>query len=129
MLSRNIHKLSELKIAGLETEELRRGGRFSMVGTRSDLGKVLDLSHCGALIIKKRFRRTPVLATFPIQICHEDIRVTVMARLARKQHISGIGKVLGLEFLEVTKDQRDKLKEIIQRSRRWNVLPEGQDAA
>ena len=129
MLSRHFYKLGEMAAEGEQREELRRGGRFSTVATQSELGKVLDLSHCGALIAKRWFCRTPVLATFPVEITHDDISITMTARLARKQRIKGIGLVLGLEFLDVTSEQRDQLKEIIHRSRRWNVLPEWEDAA
>lgn len=129
MLSRNIHLLSEQYIAGLREEENRRGGRFSMVGVSSNLGKVLDLSHCGVLIAKRRFQRAPVLATFPMVIRYDELKVVLVARVARKKKIKGIGKVLGLEFLEVNTDQREAIKEIIQRSRPWNAMAGIRDVA
>lgn len=129
MLSRNIHLLSNDTIAGLAGHENRRGGRFGMVDVKSDLGRVLDLSHCGALVVKRRFQRLPVLATFPITIRHKDLQVVLEARLARKQQVKGIGTVMGLELLRVTDAKREVIKEIIMRCRHWNVLPEQQDAA
>lgn len=93
------------------------------------LGHVLDLSHCGALVLKKRFRKAPALATFPLEIKYEELSVTVTARVARQSKQAGIGQLLGLEFIDVTEQQRDGIKDIIRDSRSWEVLPGGNDRA
>lgn len=129
MLSRNIHLLSTQMLEGIREEENRRGGRFGMVGVKSDLGRVIDLSHCGALIEKKRFKRVPPLAQFHFTLWHRDVKATLMARLIRKQTVKGIGVVMGVEFLEVSAVQRDVLKQIVTNCRHWDALWEHDVAA
>ena len=129
MFSGNLQHLCQALASENGADESRRGGRFGLVGARSDLGAVMDLSHCGALIHKRRFCRAPVMATFPVTIQHEKLRLVVNARVARKQRVPGIGVVLGLEFLEITPMQRETIKEIITCCRHWSVLPGSSEAA
>lgn len=129
MLSRNIHCLSEAYLNGESADENRRGGRFNLVNVKSQFGDVLDLSHCGALIVKGRLQRVPKLANFPLTIGYEDIRVTVTAKLVRKSKVKGIGTLLGLELIVVSPEQREAIRDITRRSRRWEVMPISQDAA
>lgn len=121
--------MSSETLAGQEMPENRRGGRFGLVEVSSDLGRVLDLSHCGAMVAKRWFKRVPKMQTFALMIRHKDIRLAVHARLARRQKVRGLGVVLGLEFLDVTPDQREKIKEIIRCCRHWNVIQDEREAA
>lgn len=131
MLSRNIHHFNQAFLISQEAEH-RRGGRFRTSSVTSGLGRVLDLSNCGALVLKKRFAKVPVLATFALTIRYEACKVTMNARIARQSKQRGIGTLLGLEFLDVTEEQVDALRDIIRNSRDWEVITlrsDDQDAA
>jgi|GEM_PF-2908826 len=131
MINQNILHLENAYKKHLLDDENRRGGRFRMVKVDSNMGKLLDLSHCGALVRKKRFQKLPSMATFPIRIHFEECVVTLNARLVRDYKVKGIGRLMGLEFLDVRPEQRESIKEIIERSRNWEVITrdQSQDAA
>ena len=80
-LSRNIHKLTDAFMNDQQTEEHRRGGRMPMVGVKSNLGRVLDLSHCGALIRRSGLH---VDQHVVIVLKFDQVRAAIRARIARK---------------------------------------------
>ncbi|MEM9416082.1 MAG: PilZ domain-containing protein [Planctomycetota bacterium] len=115
-LSLNIHKLTDAYMQGeTPAEEHRRGGRMPMVGVKSNLGKVLDLSYCGVLVRRSRWRSPLRIKQRLIVIIKFDgVRVAVKARVARKAKKRGIGWVYGLEFTNISPDQREKIMHVAQ---------------
>ncbi|MFI4860337.1 MAG: PilZ domain-containing protein [Phycisphaerales bacterium JB063] len=113
-LSLNIHKLTDAYMNGESaSEELRRGGRMPMVGVKSNLGPVLDLSFCGVLIRRSWWRSTlRQKQRLIVVIKFDGVRVAVKARVARKAKKRGIGWVYGLEFTNVSPEQRDKIMHV-----------------
>jgi len=121
MISSNIHHFHRAFL-NRDDKELRRGGRFRTTSVRSSLGQVLDLSHCGAMVLKKRLCKAPKRGPFPVEIRYDDMRVVVQARLARQSKQRGIGHMLGLEFVEMTDEQRAVVQDIIRGSRCWETV-------
>lgn len=115
-LSLNIHKLTDAYMKGeTRDEEHRRGGRMPMVGVKSNLGRVLDLSFCGALVNRSRWRsplrinqRTIVIIKF------DGNKVAIKARVARREKKRGVGWVYGLEFLNITPSQKQQIMHVAQ---------------
>ncbi|MEM6258527.1 MAG: hypothetical protein AAF711_08240 [Planctomycetota bacterium] len=121
MLSNNInHYDKAFQIS--EEKENRKGGRFSTSSVFSNMGEVLDLSSCGALIIKRRFKKVPQEAVFIVEIKYEEIRAVLNARLARQFKKRGIGQLLAVEFVDVTEEQRDVIRDIVRNSRSWRLF-------
>lgn len=129
-LSLNIHKLTDAYLNGEEAaEEARRGGRMPMVGLKSNLGRVLDLSHCGVLIHRGGlFRGLRINQRVVVVLKFSDVKVAVKARVARKEKKRGIGRVYGLEFLNITDKQRQQICHIGQSCFPKQTLP-GKEAA
>lgn len=121
MLSNNIHYLDKA-FQSSEKEENRRGGRFPTTSVYSSMGEVLDLSSSGALIIKRRFKRVPSEAVFVVEINYEEIRAVVNARLARQVKKRGIGHLLAVEFVDLTDEQCESLRDIVRNSRNWRLF-------
>ena len=121
MLSANINHYDKA-FNQSEGKENRKGGRFPTASVSSNLGEVLDLSSCGALIIKKRFRRVPSSETFTMQIKYEEIKAVVAARLVRQTKKRGIGHLVAVEFVDITENQREAVKEIVRNSRSWRLF-------
>lgn len=122
MISKNIHHFNKA-FASAQVDEHRKGGRFRTSSVMSGLGRVLDLSHCGAMVVKRRFCKVPAVGRFDLTLRFEELHVTVTARVARQSKQRGFGHLLGLEFLDVTESQREAIKEIIRDSRCWETLP------
>ncbi|XAL99517.1 PilZ domain-containing protein [Phycisphaeraceae bacterium D3-23] len=113
-LSLNIHKLTDAYMKGESpAEEHRRGGRMPMVGVKSNLGRVLDLSFCGVLV-KRSWWRSPmrVKQRMIVIIKFDGVRVAVKARVARRAKKRGIGWVYGIEFINISPEQRDKIMHV-----------------
>ena len=128
-LSLNIHKLTDAYMNGERAEELRKGGRLPMVGVKSNLGPVLDLSPGGVLVSRswwRSVRRTDQRLVVVIKF--DDHRVALKARVARKEKKRGIGRVYGLEFLNISPEQHEQIMHVGRSCFRKQSLP-GQDAA
>lgn len=121
MLSNNINHL-EKAFHSAETEEHRKGGRFPTSSVRSSLGEVLDLSSCGALIIKRRFRKAPTEDVFGIEIKYEEIKAMLNARVVRCIKKRGIGQLIAIEFVDTTDEQIEAIKDIVRNSRNWRMF-------
>lgn len=128
MLSSNINHL-EKAFQSTETEEHRKGGRFPTSSVRSSIGEVLDLSSCGALIIKRRFRKAPTEDVFGIEIKYEEIKATVNARVVRVVKKRGIGHLIAVEFVEMTDEQREAIRDVVRNSRNWRLFDFTETAA
>ena len=116
MLSRNIHKLPDSYFSDEKTDNHRRGGRMPMVAVQSSLGRVLDLSCCGAQIQKAKWRRPlAVDREVILEINAYRIQVEVKVRIARREKIRGLGHVYGIEFLEISELQRKQILDIANR--------------
>jgi len=121
MLSNNINHYDKA-FDQSACEEKRKGGRFPTSSVWSGLGDVLDLSSSGALIIKRRFLRVPGNEVFIVEIKYEEITAVVHARLVRRFKKKGIGQLLAIEFIDVTEDQREVVREIVRNSRSWRIF-------
>jgi hypothetical protein len=121
MLSNNINHFDKA-FKQTQQEENRKGGRFPTANVWSGLGDVLDLSSSGALIIKRRFVRVPSEETFVIELKYEEISVVVSAQLVRRFKKKGIGTLVAIEFLDVTDEQREVIREIVRNSRSWRLF-------
>ena len=121
MLSNNINHF-EKAFHQEQTEENRKGGRFPTANVWSGLGDVLDLSSTGALIIKRRFLRVPSDEAFVVEIRYEEISVVVNAQLVRRFKKKGIGHLVAIEFLDVTEEQCEAVREIVRNSRSWRLF-------
>lgn len=122
MISRNLFHFNKA-FHQQDVEENRRGGRFPTSCVESTLGRVIDLSHCGAMVLKRRFRKLPDTEEFVIRLRYAEFEVLVDARIVRQSKQKGVGLLLGLEFINVTDEQREAIKEIIRDSRSWEALP------
>lgn len=121
MLSNNINYF-DLAHHGSETEENRKAGRFPTMSVRSSLGEVLDLSASGALIIKRRFRKVPTEDVIGINIKYEEFDATLKARVVRSFKKRGIGQLIAIEFVDVTEEQLDTIREVVRNSRSWRLF-------
>ncbi|MGB0767338.1 MAG: PilZ domain-containing protein [Phycisphaeraceae bacterium] len=120
MPHRNINYFSKA-FAKSQEDEHRKGGRFGASGVKTSLGRVVDLSHCGASIIKRRWHAVPD-DTFELQVRFAELSVSLQARVVRQTKERGLGTILGLEFVDVADAQREAIKEIIRNSRCWEVF-------
>ena len=121
MLSNNINHF-EKAFKEAQQEENRKGGRFLTTSVSSTLGEVIDLSHRGALILKKRFKSVPKMEQFAMRIRYEEIDVAVSAKVVRRFKKKGIGHLLAVEFVEIDEDKRSMVMEIVRNSRNWRLF-------
>lgn len=103
-------------------EENRKGGRFSTASVHTCLGEAIDLSSSGALIAKRRFKRVPGQETFGIKFKYEEIDAVVSARVVRESKKRGVGHLIAIQFVDLTDDQREAIKEIVRNSRCWRAF-------
>ena len=128
-LSRNIHKLTDAFMNDEQAQEHRRGGRMPMIGVKSNLGRVLDLSHCGVLIRRSGLRSVlRVDQEVVIVLKFDQVRAAIRARIARKLKKAGVGWVYGLEFLDISSEQREMIRHIGQSCHPKQIIP-GNEAA
>ena len=104
------------------SEEYRKGGRFCTTNVCSTLGEVLDISSCGALVLKRRFRRIPRSESFALEIRYEEIKVVLTGRTVRENKTRGVGHLMAIEFIDVTEEQHEAIREIVRNSRTWRLL-------
>lgn len=121
MLSANLNHYGDAFHAS-EDEEKRKGGRFPTTSVYSDLGEVIDLSCSGALIAKKRFKRVPGEEVFGTKLRYEEINAAVSARVIRESKKRGIGHFIAIEFVDLTEEQYEAIKEIVRNSRCWRTF-------
>lgn len=121
MLSNNINHFDKA-FEQSQLDENRKGGRFPTTSVWSSLGEVLDLSSCGALILKRRFRKIPKDETFGLRIRYEEIKLTLTARIVRKSKKRGIGQLIAVEFVGVSEEQLEGLLDIVRNSRNWRLF-------
>ncbi|MHC4948311.1 MAG: PilZ domain-containing protein [Planctomycetota bacterium] len=96
----------------------RRTGRLGLEGVRCDLGEVHDLSCSGMGIVSRKGLR--VGTETPVVIMAGPDNVLVRARVCRAKKLGLFRHELGLEFVDVTDETRDRLTGIasIHRMRR-----------
>jgi len=129
-LSLNIHKLTDAYMSGERADENRKGGRLPMVGVKSSLGPVLDLSPGGVLVSRSRWRGgLRINQRMVVVVKFDGYRVAVKARVARKEKKRGIGRVYGLEFLNVSPEQHEKIMHVARSCYRKQSMPGQKDAA
>ena len=121
MLSNNINHYDKA-FQEAQRDEQRKGGRFATSSVWSGLGELLDLSGSGALIIKRRMRKIPKEKVFAIQISYEEIKVAINARVVRDFKKKGIGHLVAVEFIDLTEEQGEMLREIVRNSRSWRLF-------
>lgn len=129
-LSLNIHKLTDAYMNGERAEEHRKGGRLPMVGVKSSLGPVLDLSPGGVLISRSRWRSVlRIDQRLVVVIKFDGNRVALKARVVRKEKKRGIGRIYGLEFQNVSPEQHKQIMHVGRSCFRKESLPGQKDAA
>ncbi|MBX2852334.1 MAG: PilZ domain-containing protein [Phycisphaeraceae bacterium] len=121
MLSNNINHFDKA-FAQTQQEESRKGGRFPTMSVYSSLGEVLDLSSGGALLVKRRWRRVPTAEAFVVEIKYAEIKVAIRSRLVREAKKKGIGHLLAIEFMDMTEQQLELIRDIVRNSRSWRLF-------
>ena len=128
MLSSNINHFDKA-FQEKQQEEHRKGGRFPTTSVYSNLGELLDLSSTGALIAKRRWRKVPSGDSFVVELRYAEIRVAVQARLVREAKKRGIGHLVAIEFLDLSEEQREVIRDIVRNSRSWRIFDFGETGA
>jgi len=125
-MSLNIHKLTDSFMENADADfqeeksESRRGGRMPMVGVRSNHGRVLDLSPCGALVRPRRSlfgRKLSIGSEVVLSIRFDNVKFAVQAKVVRHEKVKGVGHVYGLAFQYISESQRKNIFHVAQSCR------------
>ena len=95
-------------------DDRRGGGRILTDPVRCNAGSVLDLSCTGARMLPFKRWKQDELRRVSFSLSSGDGAVTVKARCAwvRKRGFFGLGQIVGLQFVEVSEQERLALTRI-----------------
>lgn len=90
----------------------RKSGRLMCAGLFSSLGVVADLSAGGCRVQCTHWRSLPMGGTFHVTLEGDGMAVLLTARIVRKTRLGFRRYEYGLEFIDMTDQQRQMLAEL-----------------
>ena len=103
---------SLIKAVRCDDDDRRRHGRLRCEGTRSNLGRVVDLSLSGMQVTRRGGRIVDVGDEFFVELRWDKVVLPLKARVVRVQK-SGFSKyTYGLEFVDLDPMTREQLTTI-----------------
>lgn len=107
----------------------RKSGRLVCAGLISTMGGVMDLSAGGCRVVCQHWRALPEGTHIQIALEGEGMAVVMSARVVRRTKISMFRAEYGLEFVQVTPDQRSVLTALSHIATLKRVMPTMEEAA
>lgn len=107
----------------------RKSGRLVCVGLVSDLGEVPDLSAGGCRVRCQRLLPFPLGGTYTFTLSGHSTTVVILGKIKRRTRVGLMTFEYGIEFVELSAEQRDAILELSQTTSIKRVLPTIEEAA
>ena len=102
-----------------EMAQRRKTGRVEIEQVNCNLGRILDLSAGGLRMIGPKL---PGDGLIPLHLMLDEIRLDLVGRIAWSRPVSRKEAEMGIEFLEVTAEQRARLTQYATANRFRRVM-------
>ncbi len=107
----------------------RKSGRLVCVGLVSDLGQVPDLSAGGCRIRCRRMMPFTIGGTYTFTLSGEGTTVVILGKIMRRERLGFMTFEYGVEFVDLTAEQRDAILDLSQTTSVKRVIPTIEEAA